>query len=177
MSLSIEPDYQTFINRLVLICEKSALLFPKTIGGDNNKLDLVRQIIKNQLPIPQLSIAGPDPPYIFISTSETPIVSQEQRGRDSIDVQGGKRTMLEFYCIILSESIGRIEAEQQLYPIISALTTELSKNKRLTDPATGLSPLATTHTFQVVPYIYDITQNETVAKNVVVRATVSVNLR
>jgi len=177
MSLSIEPDYQPFINRLVLICEQSALLFPNSIGGDNTATDLVTQIIKNQLPIPQLPVEGPGPPHIFVTTSETPKISEEQRGRDDRNTQGSKRVTLEFYIIILSIDRTRIDAEQKLYPIISAVTTELSKNKRLINPTDSLDPLAITHSFQVVPYIYDITNNETVAKNVVVRPTLGVNLR
>ncbi len=177
MSLSSEPDYQTFIDRLVLICEKSALLFPKSIGGDNTKQDLITQVIPNQLPIPNLPIEGPDAPYIFVTESEIPKINEDQRGRNSRDVQGSKRVTLEFYMVILSSSRSREESEKELFAIISALTTELSKNKRLTDPATGLLPLAATHTFQVVPYIYDITQNETLAKNVVLRPTLGVNLR
>ncbi len=179
MSLSIEPDYQTFIDRFVLICEQSALLFPKTIGGDNTKFDLVNQIITNQLPIPNLPIEGPDPPYIFVTDSETPQISEEIVGRDSIDTQGGKRITLEFYLVILSSSRSREESEKELFAIVSALTTTLSQNKRLGIPSTPpiLSPLAVTHTFQVVPYNYDITQNETLAKNIVVRPVVGVNLR
>ena len=65
MSLNVEPDYQTFIDRLALICRKSALLFPRSIGGDNTVQDLITQVITNQLPIPQLSVEGPDPPYIY----------------------------------------------------------------------------------------------------------------
>ena len=177
MSLNIEPDYQTSIDRLVLISEKSALLFPKSIGGDNTKQDLITQVIPNQLPIPQLAIEGPGPPYIFVTSSESPLIGEDQRGRDSRDIQGSKRITLEFYMIVLSIARNRSEAERELYAITYALTTELSKNKRLTDPATGLLPLAATHTFQVVPYIFDITQNETVAKNIVVRPVVGVNLR
>jgi len=177
MSLSIEPDYQTFITRLVLICQQSALLFPRSIGGDDTKFDLVNQIITNQLPIPNLSIEGPDAPYIFVTTSETPKIVEEQRGRDDRDTQGSKRVTLEFYLVILSSSRSREESEKELFAIISALTTELSKNKRLTNPTTGLLPLSITHTFQVVPYIYDITQNQTLAKNVVLRPVLGVNLR
>ncbi len=177
MSLSIEPDYQTFIDRLVLILRASALLFPKSIGLDDTKQDLITQVIPNQLPIPNLSIEGPDAPYVFVTESETPKISEEQRGRDSSDTQGSKRVTLEFYMVILSSSRSREESEKELFAIISALTTELSKNKRLTDPATGLLPLAATHTFQVVPYIYDITQNQTLAKNVVLRPVLGVNLR
>lgn len=177
MSLSIEPDYQTFIDRLVLICQQSALLFPKSIGGDNTKQDLITQVIPNQLPIPNLSIEGPDAPYIFVTESETPKITEEQRGRDDRNTQGSKRVTLEFYMVILSSSRSREESEKELFAIISALTTELNKNKRLTDPATGLLPLSITHSFQVVPYIYDITQNETLAKNVVLRPTLGVNLR
>ncbi len=177
MSLNIEPDYQPFVDRLVLICEQSALLFPNSIGGDNTKVDLVTQIIKNQLPIPQLPVEGPGPPHIFVTTSESPKIVEEQRGRDDRDTQGSKRVTLEFYLIILSIARERIEAEQKLYPIISAVTTELNKNKRLINPTDSLDPLSITHSFQVVPYIYDITQNETVAKNVVLRPVLGVNLR
>jgi len=177
MSLNMEPDYQTFVARLVLICEKSALLFPNSIGGDDTKTDLVTQIIKNQLPLPQLPVEGPGPPHIFVTTSESPKIVEEQRGRDDRDTQGSKRVTLEFYLIILSIARDKIEAEQKLYPIISALTTELSKNKRLVNPTGSVDPLSITHSFQVVPYIYDITQNETVAKNVVLRPVLGVNLR
>lgn len=177
MSLSIEPDYQPFIDRLVLIFQKSALLLPNSIGGDATKSDLVNQIIPNQLPIPNLPVEGPDAPYIFVTSSEVPKIVEEQRGRDSRDVQGSKRVTLEFYNVILSSSRSRQESEKELFAIVSALTTELSKNKRLINPTDSLDPLAITHTFQVVPYIYDITQNETLAKNVVVRAVLGVNLR
>jgi len=177
MSLIVEPDYQDFITRLVLICEKSALLFPKTIGGDNTKQDLVNQIIANQLPIPQLSVEGPDAPYIFVAASETPIISSVQQGRNELNKQGGKLVELEFYLIILSSSRGRQESEAEVYNIIQALTTTLSQNLRLTNPTTGLLPLAVGITFEIVPYIYDITQNETVAKNCRLRIKVGVNLR
>lgn len=177
MSLSVEPNYQTFIDRLVEICRASALLFPRTIGGDDTTQDLINQVIANQLPIPNLTVEGPDAPYIFIAQSETPLINEEQRGRDSLDVQGGKRVTLEFYMVILSSSTDRITSDRELFDIIAALTTTLSNNKRLIDPATSLDPLAITHTFQVVPYNYDITQNQTLAKNVVIRPVLSVNLR
>ena len=177
MSLSTEPDYQDFITRLVLICEQSALLFPRTIGLDVDAIDLVNQIIPNQLPIPQLSFEGPDAPYIFVAASETPTISSVQQGRNELNKQGGKLVELEFYLIILSSSRGRQESEEQVYNIISALTTTLSQNLRLTDPTSGLLPLAMGITFEIVPYIYDITQNETVAKNCRLRIKVGVNLR
>jgi len=178
MSLDVEPDYQTFIVRIAEILRASALIFPKSIGGDNTATDLVTQIIENQLPIPQLTVEGPGPPHIFIAQSEVPVVSEEQRGRDSRDVQGGKRVTLEFYIVILSaEGRNRQEAEANLFPIISAVRTELGKNTRLVDPATSLDPLSLTHSTNPVPYIFDITQNETVAKNVVIRPVLGVNLR
>lgn len=179
MSLNIEPDYQTFIDRLVLILQSSALLFPNSVGGDNTKDDLVNQIIPNQLPIPQLPVEGPGPPHIFVAQSNTPQISEEQRGRDSIDTQGGKRIILEFYVIVISAARSKQESSVELFAIISAATTELSKNKRLAIPSTPplLSPLAITHTYQVVPYIFDITQVSTVAKNIVIRVSLGVNLR
>jgi len=177
MSLNIEPDFQPFIDRFVLIHEANALLFPKTIGGDPTALDLVNQVIANELPIPQLTIEGPGPPHVFVTQSQTPIITELQQGRNSRDVQGSKMMTLEFYNIIISASIGKVEAEKQLYKIISALTTTLNKNKRLTKPADGLDPLAASITYNVVPYLYQIDSNEQAAKNVVVRLTVGVNLR
>jgi len=179
MSLNIEPDYQTFVARLALILRSSALLFPKSIGGSTTVQDLITQVITNQLPIPQLSVEGPDPPYVFVANSKTPQVLEEQRGRNTIDTQGGKRVTLEFYIVVLSSNRGRVESEVELGPIISAVTTELSKNVRLGIPSAPpiLSPLAISHTFDVVPYIYDITQNQTVARNIVIRPVVGVNLR
>jgi len=178
MSLSVEPDYQTFIVRIAAILRASALIFPKSVGGDDTVEDLVTQIIENQLPIPQLTVEGPGPPHIFVAQSEVPQVSSEQRGRDSRDVQGGKRVTLEFYIVIISAAgRDRQEAEASLFPIISAVTTELGKNMRLIDPATSLDPLSITHKYNVAPYIFDITQNETVAKNVILRPVLGVNLR
>ena len=179
MSLSVEPNYQTFIDRLVAICRASPLLFPRTVGNDDTVQDLINQVIPNQLPIPNLSVEGPDAPYIFVAQSETPLVNEEQRGRDSRDTQGGKLVTLEFYMVVLSSGRSKQESDSELFAIIAALTTELSKNKRLAIPSTPplLSPLALTHTFQVVPYNYDITQNVTLAKNIIVRPQLGVNLR
>ena len=177
MSLNVEPDYQTFITRIAKILRASALLFPKSIGGDNTKQDLITQVIENQLPIPQVAVEGPAPPHIFVAQSETPIITQEQRGRDELNKQGSKMLTLEFYIVAISVARDRVEASRELFPIISAVTTDLGKNKRLIDPATSLDPLAMTHSYNVVPYIYDITNNETVAKNIVLRPTLGVNLR
>ena len=177
MSLTIEPDFQTFIVRIADILKNSALLLPNSIGGDEDAKDLVSQIILNQLPIPQLPVDGPGPPHIYVTESETPIIDQIQQGRNSIDVQGGKRETLEFYIIVLSGSTSRQEAELQLFDIISAVTTTLNQNKRLLDPVLPAGPLAVTHTYTIKPFLYDITQNETVAKNVVIRPVVGVNLR
>jgi len=177
MSLNVEPDYQNFIDRFVLIHRANALLFPNSIGGDNTVDDLVKQVIPNQLPVPQLTIDGPGPPHIFVTQAETPVINEVIQGRDSKNTQGGKRTTLEFWNVILSASIGRVEAEVQLYAIISALTTTLGKNRRMTKPADGLDPLAINFSYKVVPFIYDIKNNETVAKNVVVRLDTGINLR
>ena len=177
MSLSVEPDYQDFIVRLHDILVASPLVFPRTVGLDNDAEDLVNQIILNELPIPQLPVDGPGPPHIFISQSRTPLIQTEQMGRDSRDVQGSKRVTLEFYIVIISRGIERQESESKLFNIISAVTTELSKNKRLAVPLTFTDPKAATHTFEVVPYIFDITNKELHAKNIVVRPVVGVNLR
>lgn len=178
MSLSAEPDFQDYIVRIADILKASALVFPKLVGGDDTKEDLVNQIILNELPIPQMTIEGPGPPHIFISQSETPIVSQEQQGRDSRDAHGGRRMTIEIYVVIISGGTrSRAESDSALFNIISAVTTTLGQNMRLAIPTTLLSPLAFTHTYNVVPYIFDITQTETTAKNVVIRPVIAVNLR
>ena len=176
MSLSAEPDFQDYIVRIVDILKRSALIFPNTVGGDNTATDLVNQIIENQLPIPQLPVDGPGPPHIFVAQSQTPIVKRDKAGRNSLDVEGGGRVVMEYYIVVLVDSVDKKTADSQLFNLISAVTTTLNKNKRLID-SNSLNPLCFDHKYDVVPYIFDITQNTTAAKNIVLRPQVGVNLR
>lgn len=177
MSLTVEPDYQDFIVRIADVLRRSPRLFPHSVGGSNSEKDLITQVIENQLPIPQMSVEGPDPPYIFVAQSENAIVSQEQRGRNTRSIRGGRRMTLEFYIVVLSSATrSKQESNSQLFDIISAATTELGNNLELVN-SSGLDPLAITHTYNVVPYIFDITQNETAAKNITLRVVTGVNLR
>jgi len=179
MSLSVEPDFGDYVLRISDILALSALLFPRSIGGDNTVQDLVTQIINFELPLPSNPREGPDPPHIFITTPPNPVVSREQSGRDSRDVQGPYTLKMEYWIVVVSaDRSDPILAEQKLYKIISAITNTLSANKRLIDPTTLLDPLAATSGWNIFPYVMgDLTQQDIKSKNVVLRPTVGINLR
>jgi hypothetical protein len=175
MSLTIQPNYNSYIDRIELILKNSTLLFPQTIGGDPDTPDLVKQIIKYELPVPE-NAQGPDPPHVFITTSRNPLQGRKQIGRDSRDAQGPENLTLEFYIVVVVREPTLAESEKKMYDIISALTTTLDKNKRLTDLG-GQNPLANTSQYFVVEYLLDTDQKEQIAKNVLLRPSVNVNLR
>lgn len=178
MSLTAEPDFGDYVNRISDILALSALLFPRSVGGSKTEDDLVTQIINFELPLPSNPREGPDPPHIFITTAPSPTTRRQQWGRDSRDVQGSYSLEMEFWIIVVSQDRSDpILAEQKLYKIISAVTTILQKNKRLIDPTTLDNPLATTTTYDVIPYLLDITQQDIIVKNVVLRPKVGINLR
>lgn len=176
MSLNLEPDYSDYIIRLSDILSLSALLLPKTIGGSATEQDLINQIIEFELPLPENPVEGPGPPHIFITTPPNPIKSTEQLGRDSRDAQGPYALDMEYWIVVISSGTDPIDSEKKIYKIISAITTTLQKNKRLTD-SLGDNPLAATTTYNVFPYILDTTQRDLIAKNIVLRVKVGINLR
>ena len=63
MSLSAEPDFTDYVNRISDILSLSADLFPKSIGGSATEEDLVTQVIEFDLPLPSNPIEGPGPPH------------------------------------------------------------------------------------------------------------------
>lgn len=178
MSLSEEPDYNIYVERIFDILSKSAKLLPKTVGNSTTEEDLVNQIIKYELPLPENPREGPDPPHIFISIPPKPTIRREQQGRNSRDAQGPYALYMEFWIVVVvSDRSDFILSQQKLYKIISVVTTLLQQNKRLIDPTTLLNPLAVETEYDVFPYLLDIDQKDIVSKNIVLKPKVGINLR
>jgi hypothetical protein len=178
MSLVQEPNYNDYIDRLVLILQNSTVLFPKTIGGDQNAKDLVNQVIKYDLAIAQDAPTGLGPPHIFVSTANNPIVSDEHIGRDTRDEFGPRDMKLEFWVVCVTNQPEFAGAQQSLFNIVQAVKQTLGKNKRLEDLA-GANPLAREIDRPIVtPFTNWIsTEKTTLATTVVIRPNVIVNLR
>ncbi len=155
---------------------KSTLLMPKT-NGDDTKKDLVNQIIKYEIPIPDSPPDGLGPPHVFISIAPNPIIRTEQRGRNTRDSQGPVKFTLEFYIIVIAQDPQSFEqSQEQMYDIIEAITTTLTKNLRMTDTS-NLNPLAARLDYLVLPYSFQNEEVTVVARNISVRPQVWVNVR
>lgn len=176
MTLTLTPNFNDYVNRIALILRASTLIFPKSVGGDQDATDLVNQIITREIPMLELPIEGSGPPHIIITASRTPIIQREPVGRSDIDVQGPERLTLEFYLYVISQATDLTLAEKLLYEIIQAVTTELDKHKRLTDE-NGDNPISITSEWIVVPLLLDIDQREIVCRNIVFRPKVYMDLR
>lgn len=179
MSLTAEPDYTDYINRISDILAVNATLFPKSVGGSSTEDDLVTQIIEFDLPIPSNPREGPDPPHIFITTPPSPTRRREELGRDSLNIQGSYSLEMEYWIIIVSQDRSDpILAEQKLYKILSVVTNIFSNNKILEDPTTLDNPLAAFSHYEVFPYVMgDLMQQDIKAKNVVLFPKVGISLR
>lgn len=175
MSIPV-PNINDFIERIALLLENSNLLFPQSKGGDETKTDLVNQVIRYELPIPELTIEGPGPPHIFVKESSTPFLQKRQIGRSTIDVQGPEEHTLEFYVIIVTQGTTYKDSQIQMANITQATSTIFKTNQRMLD-LTGSNPLCNLLDVIIVPYLLDSEQREILAKNVVLRPKVFVNLR
>ena len=176
MSLVIAPNLNEYITRISDILKRSAQLFPKTVGLDDTKEDLVQQVIMYEIPIIVTPVTGGGPPHIVVTTSKTPIIEKIRTGRDSRNEQGPERWTLEFYVYVISQSTDLTKAEALMYDITSAVETTLGKNLRLTDE-NNENPLSATLETIELPLLLNIEQREIIARNVVVRPQVYVNLR
>lgn len=156
------------------ILATSALIFPNSIGGNTGVQDLVNQIIEYQLPVPNYPLKGPGPPHIFVTTSTNPIYSKKQIGRNNLDQQGPQRQTLEFYIVIVVNGPDLMTSESQMYSILQAVTTTLEQNKRLLQDG---SPMCTISDYVEVNYAIESDQRNMLAKNVVFRPDVLLNLR
>jgi len=175
MSQVTAPDSNDYIDRIHLILSKSALVLPKT-NGSTTEADLVKQIIKYELPLPEQPIQGLGPPHIYVSVSRTPVVGTKTIGRGNRNAVSRRIYTLEFYAVVVVKGPDPLDSQKEMYTIVQAIETTLEKNKRLTDPTTGLLPIAAKlETFQV-PYLLQTDQADIKATNVVIRPQVYVNL-
>lgn len=173
--LTTTPKLNDYIDRFENILINSTLLMPKT-NGSTTKNDLVNQIIKYDVPIPENPPEGLGPPHIYISVSPNVMTRKESKGRSSIDEQGPEKYFMEFYLIVVAQDPSSYERSQiQLYNIIEAITTTLKKNLRMLDD-TSANPLANTLDIIVVPFLLQSEEITVVAKNIIVRPQVFVNL-
>lgn len=178
MSLVITPNDNDYLDRLNLILNNSALLFPNTIGGNPDASNLVNQVIEYELPILNIPLTGPGSPMVLItkSRSQNPI-ERKQVGRDSIDIQGPEVLTLEYYIIFITRGKSFKDSQIQSNNIQQVITTTLDKKKRLTD-LTNNNPLCRTLQWNVVPWLLpDNDQKDVIAYNCVVRPEVYINLR
>ena len=176
MSLVTQPKFNDYIDRFEQMLTKSSLLLPKT-NGDLTKKDLVNQIIKYEIPLPDNPPDGLGPPHVFIATPPNPIIAREQRGRNNRDKQGPVKFTLEFWLIVIAQDPQSFELSQkQMYTIIEAITTTLTQNLRMTDTS-QLNPLAVRLDYLVLPYTFQNDEQTVVARNISVRPQVWVDVR
>lgn len=139
-------------------------------------MDLVKQLIKYELPLPEQPPQGLGPPHIYIAVSRTPVVGSKTIGRGNRNVVARRIYTLEFYAVVVVKGTDPLESQKEMYTIVEAVETTLEKNQRLTDPTSGLLPIsANLETFQV-PYLLRTDQMDIKATNVVIRPQVYVNL-
>ena len=178
MSLSV-PNLNDFIERIFLILSNSTLLFPQSVGGDESATDLVNQIIPYALPVPEQPIEGPGPPHIFIKEADSAFSRFNQIGRSSINVQGPEEAFLELYVVVVARGASYQDSQVQLFNIIQAVKQVLKSNMRLGDPTTNpplqntLCNLLETIT---VPWLIDSEEKTVIARNIIVRPKVFINL-
>ncbi|MDE1866777.1 MAG: hypothetical protein KGI08_03580 [Thaumarchaeota archaeon] len=156
----------------------SALLFPKTIGGDPTAKDLVNQVIQYELPILNMPITGKGAPIVLVTNSRSPNpIEQKQVGRDTIDAQGPEVLTLEYYIIAIAQGKNFKDAQIQVNNIVQAITTTLDTHKRLTD-LSNANPICRTLQWISVPFLLpENDQKEIMAFNTMVRPEPYVNLR
>jgi len=175
MSQVTAPDYNDYIDRIHLILFKSTTLLPKT-NGVAGSVDLVKQLIKYELPIPEQPIQGLGPSHIYIAVSKTPVVGTKTIGRGNRNTVARRIYTLEFYAVIVVKGVDPLAAQKELYTIASVVETIFEKNKRLTDPTTGLLPISAKLETFMVPFLLLTDQKDIKAVNVVIRPQVYVNL-
>ena len=174
-STSVNPN--TFIARLYDMLTHSPYIFPKTIGGNQQAQDLVQQIIQYELPIPEAPREGGGPPHVYITLSkqQNPIF-RNPLGRSNINQQGPEEQTWEFYIIVVHHDVDYHTTEHNLNNLCQAITETLDLNKRMLDD-TGANPICAKLEWILVPFLLDTDERDVLAKNIVVRPHVFVNMR
>ncbi len=175
MSFSTAIDYNVFVNRIFETLNASPLLFPKKNGGDDT-VDLVRQIIKYEFPLPETPPDGLGPPHIWISPATNPVRGSVPAGRGTRDVVAKELYELEFWIVCITQRDDPRKAQQELYRIASAVKTAIGKNRRLTKPSDQTDPIAFGLTYTEQPFNLRTETNDQASVNIVVRPKAFVDL-
>ena len=148
-------------------------------NGDNTKEDLVRQIIKYDFPVPEQPPEGLGPPHLYVTIAPNPVRNITRTGRDSLDAHGWRKWSLEFYIICITLDTGNYDKSQKaMYTLVNAVRDTLGKNRRLITPGgAGTDPMAYDLETLDVPFNLNSTENLLLARNVLTRIDVLVNLR
>ena len=177
MSYTEEVNPNEIIDRLVEILERSTLLFPRSQGKNKNATDLIKQVVKHNIPIVQSVPSGEGLPHLIVRTSANPVIEQRQMGRDDPAAKGPRRITQEYWIIVVVLAPEFQQSQVLLNNIVAATTTTLGKNPRLTD-AEGIDPKAVTLSYITTPYTDIDSDSATVmARTIIVRPEVIVSLR
>ncbi len=172
-----EINFNPFIDRLVDMLRASILLFPKSVGDDNDATDLIKQVVKYNIPIPQDVPTGEGPPHVIVRLADNPIVEDKEAGRDERNVKGPRDVELEFWVICIVNEVDFQTSQQSLFNITNAVSQTIGKNKRLQN-SDGLDPLCRDVSYVTTPFTnIQSTQKTVMARTVVIRPKVPVNLR
>ena len=178
MSFTTEPNYNDFIDRIVLILQNSALLFPNSIGGDPDAKDLINQVIKYDLAIPQDVPTGLGPPHIFVGTALNPIVSDQTDGRYNRTEFGPRTQTLEFWAVCVASGVEFADSQRNLFNITQSVKQTLGLNSQLRDLANANPLSIELDRLIVTPFTnWAVTEKTTLANTIVIRPKTFVNLR
>ncbi len=172
MSFSTTININDFIDRGVEMLLANTIL---RVPNPNEADSLVTNVIAQEPAIeqsPNLSII----PVVQVYQSKSPIRDVENFGRDSLNVAGAKYYHIEFYNLCIARGISKQEAQIKVQRLSEIVRDVYQKNLRMTDPATGLSPIAATNEVISVPYILRSTDLNIQAINVICRPNVPIDL-
>ncbi len=172
MSFSTTINITEFIDRGVeMLLANTVLRVPNPNEADS----LVSNVIAQEPAIeqsPNLSII----PVVQVYQSKNTIREIENFGRSSLDAAGAKYYHIEFYNLCIARGISRQEAQIKVQRLSEIVRDVYQKNLRMTDPATGLLPIAATNEVISVPYVLRSTDPNIQAINVICRPDVPIDL-
>ena len=115
-------------------------------------------------------------PVVIVWPSRTPFRETTNFGKSDLNVAGAKYYHIEFYNVCIARGISRREAQQKVQTIANLVRDIYQKNLRMTDPDTGLSPIAAINNVISIPYVLRSTDPNIQAINVICRPDVPIDL-
>ena len=172
MSFSNTIDITDFVDRGVEMLQANATL--RTPNPDESD-SLVSKIIAQEPPIeqsPDVSVM----PVVIVWPSRTPFRETTNFGKSDLNVAGAKYYHIEFYNVCIARGISRRDAQKKVQIIANIVRDVYQRNLRMTDPATGLSPIAAINNVISIPYVLRSTDPNIQAINVIFRPDVPISL-